>query len=526
MSKPAPPTREEVAMVELGQTTVGRPTAIAAVVLLLLTIVVVPLLQLVHELRAGNVPHVVNVFTSAPSERNFHEFERTLEDESQLGQLLLPPVQALLSRVGCGNEQAYLAPDGWLFYRPGFDYVTGRGFLEPEVLKRRRLGGRSWEQPPQPDPLPAILQFRDQLRARGVELVLMPTTVKAQLDPTGTVARDALPLQNPSWPRLAGDLQEHGVRVFDPTQLLAAQPEPFLKTDTHWTAAAMRAVAQQLAKTLQPLLPDAPDAGYRSEARDVEHLGDIAIMLRLPDDQTQFAPEHQRVEAVLQADGTPWQPSTTADVLLLGDSFSNIYSLPSMGFGEGAGLVESLSLAMQRPVDRITINDAGAAQTRRSLRDELRAGRDRLAGKRVVVWQFAMREFAVGDWQLLELPTVTTPAATRSAVSVRAKVASLVLPPQPGTVPYKDCLIGVALRDVEVLDGRWPEGAATDKVLVYTPGMIDNAWTAITDLRAGALVEWQLVPWEAAPDAQRSLNRRELDDEDLLLADPWFHALR
>ena len=173
MSKPATPSREEVAMVELGQTTISRTTAIFAVVLLLLTITVVPVIQIVHEVGAGGAPQVLDLFTSAPSERHFHQFERTLEDASVLGQNVLPPMQAMLARVGCGNEQAYLAPDGWLFYRPGFDYVTGRGFLEPAVLRQRRLGGRSWEQPPQPDPLPAILQFRDQLRDRGIELVLI-----------------------------------------------------------------------------------------------------------------------------------------------------------------------------------------------------------------------------------------------------------------------------------------------------------------------------------------------------------------
>ena len=31
----------------------------------------------------------------------------------------------------------------------------------------------------------------------------------------------------------------------------------------------------------------------------------------------------------------------------------------------------------------------------------------------------------------------------------------------------------------------------------------------------GDRVEWRLLPWEATPEAQRSLNRRELDDEYL-----------
>ena len=84
-----------------------------------------------------------------------------------------------------------------------------------------------------------------------------------------------------------------------------------------------------------------------------------------------------------------------------------------MGWGESAGLAEHLSLALQRPVDRIVQNDAGAQcharPARARTRREPRRGRrrrppDRLTGKRVVVWQFATRELARGDWAVLPLP--------------------------------------------------------------------------------------------------------------------------
>ena len=96
-----------------------------------------------------------------------------------------------------------------------------------------------------------------------------------------------------------------------------------------------------------------------------------------------------------------WRSSPTADVLLLGDSFSNIYALSSLGWGDGAGLAEQLSYELQRPLDRITQNDEGANATRVALR---RAGAARLAGKRVVIYQFAARELASGDWRMVPLP--------------------------------------------------------------------------------------------------------------------------
>jgi hypothetical protein len=99
-------------------------------------------------------------------------------------------------------------------------------------------------------------------------------------------------------------------------------------------------------------------------------------------------------------DGSPWRSARDADVLVLGDSFSNIYALESMGWGTSAGFVEQLSFALRRPVDRLVQNDEGAFATRAMLQRDP----SRLDGKRVVVYQFAVRELAFGDWKVLPLP--------------------------------------------------------------------------------------------------------------------------
>ena len=107
---------------------------------------------------------------------------------------------------------------------------------------------------------------------------------------------------------------------------------------------------------------------------------------------------------VQDAAGTPWEPDASADVLLLGDSFTNIFTLEGMGWGSASGLAPHLALALGRPLDVIAQNDSGAYATRQALARELAAGQDRLAGKRVVIWEFASRELSVGDWKPLTLP--------------------------------------------------------------------------------------------------------------------------
>ena len=75
------------------------------------------------------------------------------------------------------------------------------------------------------------------------------------------------------------------------------------------------------------------------------------------------------------------------------------------------GFVEQLSHALQRPLDAIIRNDAGALATRELLGQELARGRDRLNGKRVVLWEFAMRELATGNWEFVALKS---PCAERN----------------------------------------------------------------------------------------------------------------
>ena len=86
-------------------------------------------------------------------------------------------------------------------------------------------------------------------------------------------------------------------------------------------------------------------------------------------------------------------------MLLLGDSFTNVFALESMGWGTSAGLAEQLSYALARPVDRLVQNDDAAFATRAMLAGDPA----RLTGKRVVIYQFAARELAFGDWRVLPL---------------------------------------------------------------------------------------------------------------------------
>src|SRR6185295_7460619 len=94
--------------------------------------------------------------------------------------------------------------------------------------------------------------------------------------------------------------------------------------------------------------------------------------------------------------------------------------------------------------------------TREMLSHELSRGRNRLAGKKVVVWEFAIRELTAGDWKLLDMrlsppkPHKFIVPPSEAAMVVTGTIAKAAKAPRPGTVQYKDHIVAVHIVDLKV----------------------------------------------------------------------------
>src|SRR5258708_22910529 len=122
--------REEEADLALKNTKFTPGTRQTLIALFLLTIVAVPLVQLVGEFRAaGSISRLpmISIFKSLPwlpHSEDLKRVERTLENESLVSQWLLPRMQYLWTlALGAGNVQVYLCPDPWRVYRSVGDHV-------------------------------------------------------------------------------------------------------------------------------------------------------------------------------------------------------------------------------------------------------------------------------------------------------------------------------------------------------------------------------------------------------------------
>jgi len=418
---PTDPSHDENLRRGILPTAISRRTAWGLAVTFLALIYAVPLGQIVRDKLNDEPSVLVDLFARAPTKDNIKQFEDDLQKASTPRETLRPYVQELFTRWGgFGNTKGVIGHDpAWLFYAPGVTAMGGPGFLDADIhAMRENAALDEGNGALAADPRPAVLALATYLRRRGIALVLFPVPDKASLQPVelhgrarganGPVGR------NPDTDAFISEMRRQGVFVFDPTpaSLRAGETPRYLVQDTHWTPAWMEEVAVALAALVShetALGPAATPRSWQTKEITATRRGDIADMLALPRSQTLYAPSTISLHQVIDDQGNLFEPREDAEVLLLGDSFTNIYGLDQMGWGEGAGLAAHLARNLGRDLDVIAQNDAGAFATRLLLSQALAdadttTGRDRLTGKKVVIWEFASRELAVGNWKPVSWP--------------------------------------------------------------------------------------------------------------------------
>lgn len=538
-------TREEEAELALKNTEFAPGARFLLIALFLITIATMPAIQFVTEFRRTgtvtrlpmllvfkslpawsricNIRELRDVWNALPHPAELKRAERTLEDDSVVSQWLLPRTQLVFTKVlHAGNEQVYPGRDHWLFYRADVDHVTGPAFLDRLRLKRRRQTAGV-----QPDPVKAIVDFRNQLASRGIDLIVVPVPVKPAIEPEmfSAAAPANSALHNSSFGEFIARLSSQKVDVFDPTPLIINRKitdgiPVYLETDTHWRPQTMALVAAALAKRIGPGT-DSPGEIVLSPI--IGH-GDIAAMLKLPSTEEIYPGEDVTIGQVFTGN-TLWRPSKEAEILLLGDSFSNVFSIEAMGWGESAGFAEHLSLALHRPIDCILRNSDGAFATREILSTELARGQDRLAGKKIVIWEFATRELSFGNWKLLDLKLgqpkksgFLNPSPGEK-MEITGTIESISAAPRPGTVPYQDHIIALHLIDITGAPQKDLQAVA------YLWSMRNNAWTPAARLRPGDRISLRVQAWSDVSAQHEKFNRTELDDSSLQLEEPVWGEL-
>ncbi len=218
--------------------------------------------------------------------RYLRAFENKIDDESAIVLSLRPKYQlavwnlfsdpgekVVLGAAGdcigksCGREGAK-PEDKWLFYRQDVEFLVQPSPLDVRSAKLD-------------NPVKAIERFRDQLKAKGVELLVVVTPGKPSIYPerlTGgdsDASRDAAAAGNVADHANSIGLQSHGKKILDSltragfntvdlyTPLLAAKKDDaslgplYLNDDTHWTPRGAELAASVIAEKVNAMV----DAG-------------------------------------------------------------------------------------------------------------------------------------------------------------------------------------------------------------------------------------------------------------------------
>lgn len=404
---------------------------------------------------------VVNAFLDVKhygvwTSRYLRAFEHKVEDENALVLAVRPKYQLAVWNIfndpgekvvlgknpsNLSSSSNTLSSDPWLYYRQDVEFLVQPSPLDVRSAKLD-------------NPIQAILKFRDQLKAKGVELLVVVTPGKPSIYPerlTGSAVGE----------NTTGDLAKsvptfgHGKKILDSLAALglntvnlydplwAAKADDaklgalYLNDDTHWTPRGAELAAREISAKVRKMLeagvvdigPETMD--YVALDSVADRMGDIGEMSGLNKFNTfkvQQVTGHvvyeQKVEERAASDSanavaadsavadtavqdavaydttrTPFKDDfRKSKILILGDSFSRIYQTDAP---VNAGWIAHFAREMKRPVSSI-VSDGGASTL---VREKLARKAGVLKGKKLLIWEFVERDLRFGaeGWKDVEL---------------------------------------------------------------------------------------------------------------------------
>jgi SGNH hydrolase-like domain, acetyltransferase AlgX len=290
------------------------------------------------------------------------------------------------------KNAAAIEAEGCLFFTAELRFLSLGRFWGDDAPKVSRS-----HKPELADPIPAIVDFQKQLKARGIDLLVVPVPPKAAIYPEKILpgfkvgTDDAAPVLH----RFYEELCAAGIEVLDLMPALVQNRDDkrggvFCKTDSHWSGFGCTLAAQAIAEGIRgKLTAPSPRKDYVAEWKEARINGDLVGLLT--PGSPKLEPEKIAVRSVSEkGTGAAVSPDANSPVLLLGDSHTLVFH---DFLAERAGLVDQLAQELGFPPDLIGTLGSGATPVRLGLYRHSLKNPDYLAKKKIVVWCFAAREF-------------------------------------------------------------------------------------------------------------------------------------
>lgn len=295
------------------------------------------------------------------------------------------------------SERAAVIPgvDGWFFLSSEIRFLSVGQFWGADAAKVSRA-----HKPESADPIPAIIDFNDQLKRRGIQLLLMPVPPKAAIYPDKILPDVALHGETaaPYLGRFYDELRGRGIDVVDLSpvflQNLGNEHAPvFCKTDSHWSGFGCVLAAQTVKEKIHEKLAGQPPKNYAAEWKETMIKGDLGDLagpnLKKPE------PEKIALRTISdKGTGAAVTPDPNSPLLIIGDSHTLVFH---DFLAEKSGLLDQVAYELSFAPDLIGTRGSGSTAVRISLYRRARKDSDYLAKKKVIVWCFTAREFTESD---------------------------------------------------------------------------------------------------------------------------------
>ena len=412
-----------------------------------------------------------------------------------------------LSPLKEGNRNVRIGKDGWLFLDDAIESLTGQG---PFPFQK---DGNS--------PVYAIKRFADQLDNFGARLILVSIPSKAMIYPEKINHNIKGPISHPDAQRLVSELNSlPNLDVLDLTRSLfnlKKDTKVFLKQDTHWTPEAMEEAAKIIANHIKSMDINIDKVNLNPKQKEERKAyGDLVEKINIWDGA--FSQE-----SVIAKPIKGNTRDRNSEIILLGDSFTNIYSSnEGLGWGNNAGLPEHIASNVGTPIDVISINGGGATEVRKKLAQRRGCSED-MKNKKVVIWAITCRDLFLSQEQCIDRniswenvsfdkrPLEKKP--TNNKIIIRAKLIEKPKIPDPNQTTYKDLLYGADYEIIETISGQIPEEGK--KIAVVNWAFKNRVLLPSANYEIGSVRNLQLMPFEEMKDLQTLEQIYEGDNFDL-----------
>lgn len=311
-------------------------------------------------------------------------------------------VKSILSATPEDALSVQGADKSWFFLRKEIEHLSQGDLATADMTKANKEGA---------DPVPVMAKYAEELKALGIDLLVVPVPPKASIYPEKL--SDKLDAKSaPSMAAFFAKLKGVGVEVLDVETIFkeerAKNPSKqlYCATDSHWSPYGAQLVAKIVAnryKSNPAVIQNALRDLIALPEETLEFHGDL-----LSDTQKTSVPKEklpmQRAGLAVPPDGknvTTVESDPQSPVLVLGDSHLQVFRKGGNMLAMQGGFVDHLQTMLPIAVEEITMQAGGADGPRVEIARATAKNPEFWSKKRIVIWVFTAREFTQGKWRVI-----------------------------------------------------------------------------------------------------------------------------